>query len=72
MGTYDPETLTFLRKVLDEAWLLLPDDRKAWTRKSDMADRILRRAEKGERDPERLRAAALITEQPQTRNIGNW
>jgi hypothetical protein len=61
MGAYDPETLTILRKALDDAWSLLSDERKALIRKSDMADRILRRAENGERDPVKLRAAALIS-----------
>jgi hypothetical protein len=60
MGAYDPETLTILRKALDDAWSRLPDERKALIRKSDMADRILRQAEKGERDPGKLCAAALI------------
>jgi hypothetical protein len=59
MGAYDPETLTILRKALDDAWSLLSDERKALIRKSDMADRILRQAENGERDPIKLRAAAL-------------
>jgi hypothetical protein len=61
MGAYDPETLTILRKALDDAWSLLSDERKARIRKSDMADRILRRAENGERDPVKLRAAALMS-----------
>jgi hypothetical protein len=61
MGAYDPETLTILRKALDDAWSLLSDERKALIRKSDMADRILRRAETGERDPVKLRTAALIS-----------
>ena len=60
MGTYDPETLKVLRRALDQAWALLPDERKAVTFKADMADRILKRAAEGERDPVKLRVAALI------------
>jgi len=59
MAQYDPETLTVLRNVLDEAWALLPDDRKSESQKSDMAQRILRKASEGVRDPVRLRAFAL-------------
>ena len=70
MGAYDPETLTILRKALDDAWSVLPDERKALIRKSDMADRILRRAETGERDPVKLRAAALISPfRPETDHV---
>jgi hypothetical protein len=60
MGAYDPETLNVLRGALDQAWALLPDERKAVTFKADMADRILKRAAEGERDPVKLRVAALI------------
>ena len=60
MAQYDPETLSVLRTALDEAWALVPDDRKSETRKSDMAQRILRKAAEGVRDPVRLRASALV------------
>jgi hypothetical protein len=60
MAYYSAETLTLLRAALDEAWELLPDHRKPEIQKIDMAQRILRRASEGERDPVRLRAAALI------------
>jgi hypothetical protein len=60
MAQYNPETIVLLRKALDEAWALLPEDRKSDSQKSDMAQRILRRASEGERDPVRFRAAALI------------
>ena len=69
MGAYDPKTLTILRKALDDAWSLLSDERKAVIRKADTADRILRRAEKGERDPVKLRAAALVS--PARTETGN-
>ena len=64
MGAYDPETLSVLRDALDQAWSLLPDERKAVTHKADMAGRILKLAAEGVRDPVRLRAAALIGPAP--------
>jgi hypothetical protein len=60
MPQYDPETLTVLRAALDEAWALLPENRKSEAQKSDMAQRILRKAAEGVRDPVRLRASALV------------
>jgi hypothetical protein len=47
MARYDPETLIVLRNALDEAWALLPDDRKSEGQKSDMALRILEKAAEG-------------------------
>lgn len=61
MAYYDPETLIILRKVLDEAWAALPDGSKSNTPKSEMAQRILKQAANGVRDPIRLRASALVT-----------
>jgi hypothetical protein len=60
MTAYDPETLNALRQALDQAWALLPNERKATIQKSDLADRILKRAAAGERDPVKLRAAAIV------------
>jgi hypothetical protein len=60
MPRYDPETLIVLRTALDEAWALLPDNRKSDGQKSDMAQRILKKAAEGVRDPVRLRASALV------------
>jgi hypothetical protein len=59
MAHYDPETLTILRKVLDEAWAALPDGSKSSTLKSEMAQHILKQAADGERNPVTLRASAL-------------
>ena len=59
-GVYDPQTLELLRKVLDDAWVSLPPERQAMMLKSDLAQRILKRAAEGERDPSRLRAAAVV------------
>jgi hypothetical protein len=60
MAQYSPETLVLLRSALDEAWALLPDYRKSDIQKSEMAQRILKQAADGVRDPVRLRATALI------------
>jgi hypothetical protein len=55
--SFDPRTINALRQILDEAWEALPEHRKL--DKSEMAKRILKCAGEGERDPTRLRAAAL-------------
>jgi len=60
MARYDPKTLMILRKALDEAWAALPDRSKAQTHKSEMAQRLLKLAADGVRDPVRLRASALV------------
>jgi hypothetical protein len=57
-GCYDPETLT--RAVLDEVWDALPIERQTGVTKSAMAERILKRAAAGEREPARLKAAAVL------------
>jgi hypothetical protein len=57
---FDPETIEVLRKVLDEAWDALPPTRKQTVPKTELAERILASAALGERDPERLRAIALM------------
>jgi hypothetical protein len=59
-GNYAPETLTLLQEVLDQVWNALPVEQRADIAKSEMAQRILRRAAEGERDPVKLRAAAMI------------
>jgi hypothetical protein len=59
MSAYDPETLDILRAAIDQAWALLPEDHKNKFLKIDMADRVLRKAAMGERDPVRLRTSAL-------------
>jgi hypothetical protein len=59
-GNYDPETLHLLQEVLDQVWDATPPERRAEVAKSEMAQRILRRAAEGERDPVKLRAAARV------------
>ena len=57
---YEPETIALLRAVLDEVWDSLSAEAQASTSKTALAQRILQEAAAGERDPLRLRAAALI------------
>ena len=59
MAAFDIETLTILRTVLDEASELLSPEQQAQTTKSLVATCLLEAAAAGERDPGRLRDAAL-------------
>jgi hypothetical protein len=56
---FDPETIALLRTSLDRAWASLPPGQQAVTSQSLLAERILRAAAQGERDPDRLRARAI-------------
>jgi hypothetical protein len=58
-GSYDSETLTVLRAILEDAWERLTFEQRSRTQKSEVALRILRLARRGERDPMRLRAGAM-------------
>ena len=61
---YDPETIDLLKSVLEEAWAcLLPEQQKSVS-KTHMAERLLKAAARGERDPARLRARALFAVTP--------
>jgi hypothetical protein len=59
-GCFDAATIKLLSTVLEEAWEALPTSRKQTVLKSELAERLLAAAEMGERDPERLRAIALM------------
>ena len=59
-GAFDFETLQPLRSAFDETWQLRPDEQARAT-KSLLAERILKLAAGGERDPIRLRIGALTT-----------
>jgi hypothetical protein len=61
---FDPETVALLRTTLDRAWASLPPNQQARTSRSIMAERILKAAAKGERDPDRLRIRALMNDCP--------
>jgi hypothetical protein len=56
---FDPETVSTLREILDEAWSRLPPERQATMLKTTLAERILKTAAKGERSRERLLEVAL-------------
>jgi hypothetical protein len=56
---FDPETITLLRNVLDDAWSRLPPGQTNVSR-SLLAERILKAASEGERDPIRLRTHAIV------------
>jgi hypothetical protein len=55
---FDAATITFLRGALDDAWAHLPPGSTAVSR-SLLAERILKAAKAGERDPAKLRARAI-------------
>lgn len=57
---FDLETVALLRETLDDAWACLRPEQQATMRKTTLAERILKSAADGERDPERLREAALM------------
>jgi hypothetical protein len=52
---FDPKTVAMLRDVLEDAWSRLPAGQTEVTR-SLLAERILKAAKAGERNPVRLRA----------------
>ena len=64
-GFYDPETITLLRSVLDAAWNSLSPTQQARLSKSHLAERLLKLATRGERDPARLGVAAIVEVIPQ-------
>ena len=57
---FDLDTVLLLRETLEDAWAYLPAQQRATMSKTLLAERILRAAAGGERDPERLRDAALM------------
>jgi hypothetical protein len=56
---FDLKTVAMLRETLDQAWDAIPPRQQAGMQKTMLAERILESAADGERDPERLRDAAL-------------
>lgn len=57
---FDRATVTLLRETLDDAWACLPSHQRATTSKTLLAERILKAAAEGERNPDRLIDAALM------------
>jgi len=56
----DIETVLLLRDALDDAWASLRPEVRAETSRTFLAEGIRKAAAVGERDPERLRDAALL------------
>ena len=59
MAAFDPETVSLLGSVLDQAIAALQPDGRSQERKTLLASKLLSAASSGERDPVRLREAAL-------------
>ena len=60
--SFDPETLAMLESVLDETWTALKANRKAFDEmktRAAIADLIVKFAQQGERDPQKLKALVL-------------
>ena len=58
-AAFDPETVSLLGAVLEQAIAALPPDNRSQERKTLLVSKILSAASAGERDPVRLQAAAL-------------
>jgi hypothetical protein len=56
----EPAILAELRAVFDDVCGMLPQSHETQIQKSAIAERILKLAAQGERDPLRLRQAALL------------
>jgi len=60
-ANFDRETVTLLRDTLDDAWACLRPQERATTTRTQLAEGILALAAEGERNPDRLLDAALMT-----------
>jgi len=64
LGTvFQPDEIKLMRSALDEAAIILPKTERTSAMKVKLASRILAAAAKGERDPNKLRIAALLEEE---------
>jgi len=63
-AAFDTETLAVLKSAFDDACLALPAGQLTAGMRTKLAERILRMASEGERDPLRLRAYALEAAPP--------
>lgn len=59
MAQFDPETLIVLQKALDAAWAAVPDQCKSETRRSELAQLILKLAADGARHAGERRARSV-------------
>jgi hypothetical protein len=58
-AVFQPELITLLNAVLDDAAATLPEPKRTSTMMAEMASQILTCAAKGERDTAKLKIAAL-------------
>jgi hypothetical protein len=59
---FQPDEIKLMRSALDEAIIILPKIERTSAMKVKLASRIRAAAAKGERDPNKLRIAALLEE----------
>ena len=60
-AVYDPEELALLGRILDQVVQSLPPNLRTPYNRAALAKNILACASTGERDPDKLRRAALMT-----------
>jgi len=59
-AVFQPELIKLMRAVLDNAVETLPEAKRTSTMTAEIASQILACAAKGERDPAKLKSAALL------------
>jgi hypothetical protein len=59
-AVFQPELIELMKTVLEDATAMLPEAKRTSAMKADIASGILACAAKGERDPARLKVAALL------------
>jgi hypothetical protein len=57
---FDLKTVALLRETVEDAWVCLRPEQRETISRSLLAERILKAAAQGERDPQRLLGAALM------------
>lgn len=62
-AVFQPDEIKVMRSVLDEATSILPEAERTSAMKVRLASRILAAAANGERDPNKLRIAALLADE---------
>ena len=61
-AVFQPELIELMRSVLDDAAAMLPEAKRTSAMKAEIASQILECAAKGERDPAKLKTAAILGE----------
>jgi hypothetical protein len=56
---FDLKTVALLRETVEDAWISIRPEHRASMSRSLLAERVLKAAAQGERDPARLLTAAL-------------